>query len=190
MPTYYMCSLLLPPQIVQRIDRYRKHCLWSNGDINRKGTCLATWEPACRPKDEGGLGIIDIRTQNKALLLKFLDKFFNHADIPWVTLTWNKLYHNTNTPPHARCPVGSFWWKDILKLHVEFRALSHCNLSCGNSVLFWGDVWSDNYLKDLFPHLYSFAKKKKCSVRFYLNHDLSANFSYHFQSRPLKNWKL
>ena len=42
MPTYYMCSLLLPPQIVQRIDRYRKHCLWSNGDINRKGTCLDT----------------------------------------------------------------------------------------------------------------------------------------------------
>jgi len=58
-----MCNLLLPPQIVQRIDRYRKHCLWSNGDINRKGTCLATWKPACRPKDEGGLGIIDIKTQ-------------------------------------------------------------------------------------------------------------------------------
>jgi len=41
---------------------------------------------------------------------------------------------------------------------------------------FWGDVWSDNCLKDLFPHLYSFAKKKKSSVIFYLNGDLKANY--------------
>ena len=138
MPTYYMCSLMLPPQVVTQIDKYRKHCLWSNGDINRKGTCLAAWEPTCRPKDEGGLGIIDIKTQNKALLLKFLDKFYNHADIPWVKLTWDKLYHNNNTPPHARCHVGSFWWKDVLKLHVDFRSLARCNPKLGNSVKFWG----------------------------------------------------
>jgi len=86
------------------------------------------------------------------------------------------LYHNSNIQPHARCPVGSFWWKEILKLHVEFRALSHYNPSFGNSVLFWGDVWSDNCLKDLCPHLYSFAKKKKSSVIFYLNGDLKANY--------------
>jgi hypothetical protein len=40
LPTFYMCSLKLPPQIVKQIDIYRKHCLWSKGDINRKGTCL------------------------------------------------------------------------------------------------------------------------------------------------------
>lgn len=75
MPTFYMCSLVIPPQVIKQIDRYRKHCLWSGGDINRKGSCLAAWEPACRPKNEGGLGITDLKTQNKALLLKHLDKF-------------------------------------------------------------------------------------------------------------------
>lgn len=38
---FYMCSLLLPPQVIKQIDRYKKHCLWSGGDINRRGTCLA-----------------------------------------------------------------------------------------------------------------------------------------------------
>jgi hypothetical protein len=34
------------------------------------------------PKEEGGLGIIDIGKQNEALLLKNLHKFFNKLDIP------------------------------------------------------------------------------------------------------------
>lgn len=82
LPTFYMCSLKLPPQIIKQIDIYRKHCLWSRGDITRRGTCLVAWETACKPKDQGGLGIIDIKSQNNALLLKFLDKFYNKADIP------------------------------------------------------------------------------------------------------------
>jgi hypothetical protein len=74
------------------------------------------WETACKPKKEGGLGIIDLEKQNDALLMKYLDKFYNHANIPWVSLTWSKFYSNTTTPPQARSPVGSFWWKEVLKL--------------------------------------------------------------------------
>jgi hypothetical protein len=61
LPAYYMCTLVIPPSVIQQIDRFRKHCLWSKGDINRKGTCLAAWEPACRSKNEGGLRIIDMK---------------------------------------------------------------------------------------------------------------------------------
>jgi len=82
LPTFYMCTIKLPPAVIKQIDIYRKHCLWDKGDINRKGKCLVAWETACRPKDEGGLGIIDIQKQNEALLLKFLDKFYNRADLP------------------------------------------------------------------------------------------------------------
>jgi hypothetical protein len=60
LPTFYMCTLKLPPGIIKQIDTYRKHCLWDKGDINRKGKCLVAWETACKPKDQGGLGIIDI----------------------------------------------------------------------------------------------------------------------------------
>jgi len=105
LPTFYMCSLQIPPQLVKKIDRYRKHCLWSGGDIHRKGSFLAAWDLACKPKKDGGLGSIDLKAQNSALLLKHLDKFYNHANIPWVKLTWNKLYVNVQTPPHARCPT-------------------------------------------------------------------------------------
>jgi hypothetical protein len=34
----------------------------------------------------GGLGIVDFQKQNAALLIKFLDKFYNKGDVPWVQL--------------------------------------------------------------------------------------------------------
>lgn len=55
---------------------------WSKGDINRRGTYLVAWESTCKSKEQDGIGIIDIKTQNNALLLKFLDKFYNKVDIP------------------------------------------------------------------------------------------------------------
>jgi hypothetical protein len=51
LPTFYMCTLKIPPQVIKQIDIYRKHCLWSNGDIDRKGKCLVAWEIVCKPKD-------------------------------------------------------------------------------------------------------------------------------------------
>jgi hypothetical protein len=82
-----MCALKIPVEILEKIGKYKKHCLWDGGDINRKGTCLVAWDKDCRPKGQGSLGIINLRTHNTALLLKYLHKFYNHHDLPWVHLT-------------------------------------------------------------------------------------------------------
>jgi hypothetical protein len=60
-----------------------------------------------RPKSQGGLGVIDLATQNRALLLKHLHKFFNKAKVPCVDLTW-KAYYSAILAPQARSPRGSF----------------------------------------------------------------------------------
>ena len=172
-----MCSLKILVQLIKQIDIYRKHCLWSKGDINRRGGCLIAQETACKPKNQGGLGIIDIKSQNSALLMKFLDKFYNEAEIPWVSLTWSKFYSNSQTPPQSRSPIGSFWWKDIMTLFDKFRDLAICNPSNGRIVLFQADKWSDQSLQELYPQLLSSTKKKKCSIRFFLNQDVSKIFS-------------
>ena len=44
----------------------------------------------CKPKVEGGLGVIDIEKQNKALLIKNFHKFYNRNDLPWVHLVYVK----------------------------------------------------------------------------------------------------
>jgi hypothetical protein len=71
-----MCSLKLPVTIIEAIDKFRKKCLWRGKDFNQKNYNLVAWDIVRRPKDKGGLGVIDLATQNNALLLKQLDKFF------------------------------------------------------------------------------------------------------------------
>jgi hypothetical protein len=93
-----MCMVQLPIEIIDQINKYRRHCLWIGSDFNKKGNCLAAWTKVQRPKAQGGLGIIDIVGQKKALLLKHLHKFFNKAIIPWVDLTW-KVYYSVQLAP-------------------------------------------------------------------------------------------
>jgi hypothetical protein len=63
-------------------------------DSNAKSKPLVAWRKCTRPKRKGGLGIINLRSQNIALLLNFLDKFYNKHNIPWVNLIWNTYYSN------------------------------------------------------------------------------------------------
>ena len=108
--------------------------------------------------------------------MKHLDRFYNNANIPWVTLTWSKFYSNIQTPPQARCPIGSFWWKEIPKLFKNFKTFSTCNPIRGNSDLFWAGTWTGQPLKERYPQLFSFNRKPKCSIRFFLDHDVEVIF--------------
>jgi len=143
-PTFFMCSLVLPKSIIKEIDKYRKHCLWRDSDINAKKPPKAAWKMVCVPKDEGGLGVLDIEKQNKALLTKDLHKFFNRLDLPWVKLVWEKHYRNGKLPIHIR--KGSFWWRDNLKLLPDFKNIAMPQIHNGETSLFWHDRWANQPL--------------------------------------------
>jgi len=88
-----------------------------------------------------------------------------------------KFYSNPQTPPQARSPIESFWWKDIMTLFDKFRDLAICNPGNGRTVLFWADKWSDQSIQVLYPQLFSFTKKKKWSIRFFLDQGVNIIFS-------------
>ena len=60
------------------------------------GTALIVWEKVTMPQDQGGLGVIDLAVHNKTLLLKHFNNFFNHRELQWVKLIYEK--HYTNRP--------------------------------------------------------------------------------------------
>mgnify|MGYP005826169711 FL=1 len=94
----------------------------------------------CKPKDNGGMQIINLAIQNKALLTKHLHKFYNKADIPWVSLIWETYYNGV--VPHATVQCGSSWWRVIMKLNDVYRAHCIITINNGNNTLFWHDAWS------------------------------------------------
>jgi hypothetical protein len=107
-PTFMMCSMKIPITVIKQIDMYRKHCLWRGSDINSKKPPKAAWKMVCLPKEEGGLGVIDLRVHNEALLLKNLHKFFNKVNLPWVKLIWDNYYKDGKLPNKTKkAPFGS-----------------------------------------------------------------------------------
>jgi hypothetical protein len=105
-----------------------------------------------KPKEKGSLGVINLSLQNDAILLKHLNKFFNKADIQWVNLIWAKYY--PDGVPHLRRENGSFWWKDILRLHTQYRGVAICAPNRGDTVSFWNDLIQDTIHSQQFPNLF------------------------------------
>jgi hypothetical protein len=62
--------------------------------------CLG--ELVCRPKDQGGLGVINLIAQNNFLLMKHLHKFYNRANLPWPNLVWEVYYSSSLCLPSQR----------------------------------------------------------------------------------------
>jgi hypothetical protein len=162
--------------VIEQIDVYRKHCLWDRGDINRKGGCLVAWATTCKAKKDGGLGIIDLKTHNMTLLLKYLPKFYNRDSCPWVALTWNNFYSTVVTTPHMKRSVGSFWWRDAMSVAGEYFKIASCNMHCGTTVSFWSDSWGLGILQHLFPQFFCFSKRKSASIAHFLQQDDFSNF--------------
>jgi hypothetical protein len=96
LPTFYLCTFKVHKTVLKHIDKFRKHCLWRGADINAKTPPKAAWEVVCLPKYQGGLGVLQLESQNEALLLKNLHKFFNKENVSWVQLIWRSITEMEN----------------------------------------------------------------------------------------------
>lgn len=70
LPTFYVITFTLPAAVIKRIDRFRKRCLWRRDDLHAKRPLKAAWEMMCMLKDEGGLEVTNLKSHNKALMMK------------------------------------------------------------------------------------------------------------------------
>nr|CAE04648.2 OSJNBa0061G20.4 [Oryza sativa Japonica Group] len=174
LPTYYMCTLMLPKTVIDSIDRARRHCLWRGSEVNSNKKSLAAWHKVCKPKRKGGLGVLNLSIQNQALLIKFLDKFSKKNDLPWVNLVWSSYYGNY--VPHLTNLKGTFWWRDICKLMDVFRGIARCHLKSGNTCSIWYYVWADQPpLFHTMSRLCSFAQNQNASVSDFLSIEAEEN---------------
>jgi hypothetical protein len=157
-----MCTLKIPKTIIKQIDIYRKHCLWRGTDTGSKKPPLVAWSTVTQRKVNGGLGVLRLETQNDVLLLKFLHKFFNSYDLPWVNIIWNKYYSPHGLP--GQRSIGSFWWKSMLKLLHNFKGLAHPTIGNGKSIFLGEDQWNQSIPRQQYPELFSFTKSTKLTI--------------------------
>nr|KYP73297.1 Putative ribonuclease H protein At1g65750 family [Cajanus cajan] len=69
-PTYYLSFFKAPQGIISKLESLFKLFLWG-GDENHRKIAWVAWQEVCRGKEHGGLGILDLRAFNLALLKKW-----------------------------------------------------------------------------------------------------------------------
>lgn len=68
-PIYHLTSLKLPDGTLEDIDKIRRKFLWAGGENISRGKYKVNWKRVCRPKDLGGLGVMDLQRFASALRL-------------------------------------------------------------------------------------------------------------------------
>jgi hypothetical protein len=162
----------VPKEILHKLDFYRSMFFWQ-GDNHKKKYWLAKWSIICRPKDQGGLGVVDLELQNKCLLSKWIFSLIN-SDGAWQQVLRNKYLGSKAFTQVKRKPGDSQFWSRLMNVRDKFFSMGNFILQDGKQIRFWEDRWlGASTLKDQYPNLYNIVRKKSATV---------ANI---FSSRPL-----
>ena len=114
----------------------------------------------CTPKDQGGLGVLNLDVHNKCLLSKWLFKLLN-GDGVWQQLLKSKYLKDKTLTQVQYMPGDSQFWAGLMKVKGDFLSLGKFDLGYGSQVRFWEDSWiRPRPLKSLFPTLYNIVRKK------------------------------
>jgi hypothetical protein len=80
MVLFMLSFFQVPRGVLEKIEYFRSRFFWQNDDHKKKYR-LAKWEILCQPKDQGGVGIMNIDIQNQCLLSKWWYKLMNEQGI-------------------------------------------------------------------------------------------------------------
>jgi hypothetical protein len=69
---YHAMALDLSQGIIHAIYKIRRGFLWRCRKNGKGGHCLVAWEKVTRPKELGGLGILDLQCLNWSLRLRWM----------------------------------------------------------------------------------------------------------------------
>ena len=125
-PTYYLSFFSLPTLVEREIDSFRRRFMWNGTHNEGKPFCLLNWKKVCKCKKFGGLGIINLRDFNKALLLRLWWKLLSELNRKWALLV-SHSYRPLTGWWSDRCTNGtssSPFWKGIRSVKDIFFSLA------------------------------------------------------------------
>jgi hypothetical protein len=160
---YMLFFYRIPPGVKKKMDMHRASFLWI-GDKNKIKYHMIIWPIVCLPKDQGGLGILDLDVMNISLLSKWLWRLFNEKGV-WQNILTGK-YLGKVTLGQAVAKLGdSHFWQGLIDVKGLFWP--YIRIVVGNSVKtrFWEDVWlKDDSLANIFLRLYSISLNLNITV--------------------------
>nr|GEW37184.1 RNA-directed DNA polymerase, eukaryota, reverse transcriptase zinc-binding domain protein [Tanacetum cinerariifolium] len=140
-------------------------------ELNNNKASWVKWKSLLASKEKGGLGVLSLYALNRALMMKWVWRFYSQKESLWERVI--KAIYNDDEQVGKVSRAGSrSCWRNIVN---EVRILSNqcikvldymrIKLGNGESTAFWDDNWiGGKVLKYSFPPIYALETEKEVTV--------------------------
>lgn len=141
MQVYWSSLFILPKGVIKQVAQILRAFLWRGSELSYRGAKVA-WENVCLPKREGGLGIKDVDSWNKAATLKHLWHLCtDDTNSVWSNWVRTYLIKSRNIWELKLSGECSWAWRKMMKLrHLARDKVIHL-IGNGRSTSLWFDNW-------------------------------------------------
>ena len=141
---FSITPLIVPQSSLHSLNKIERAFLWSGSDKTTGAKCKVNWKVVCRPKEYGGLGVLDT------------DKFARALRLRWLWYEWTE-------PRRLWVGLGNPCTEEDLEF---FYASTTITVGDGAKTPFWGSPWLlGRKPKDIAPLLFAASRRKNWKVR-------------------------
>lgn len=125
----------IPAGVLKKVDSYRARLVLQE-DEDKKKYHLVNWKTCCKPKDLGGLRILNLNIMNKDLLAKWFWNLEMEEGL-WQPVLWDKYVTDGCLSRTQHKNGDSQFWTNIIKFKEIFDRFCRKNLGDGKNTRFW-----------------------------------------------------
>jgi hypothetical protein len=120
LPIYSMGLFLFSDGTHEGFDRHRCRFFWE-GQGNKRKYHMVAWEDICKPKAQGGLGVMNTKLMNLALMTKWIWRMLTEDDSKLLWLQLLKAKYPVDQFFSSTPVGGSPFWHSLHKLKAVFK---------------------------------------------------------------------
>jgi len=126
---------------------------------------MMRWSNVCLPKDFGGLGILNTRTLNEALILKWVWKLYNSDEEDLCCSLLRNKYLRNKPFACSKKKGGSQFWRGVQQVKNKFFLGASFQVGNRENIRFWVDTWlGEVALKLIYPKLFTCCRYTDITV--------------------------
>ena len=139
-PEYIMQCHKLPVKVCEEVNKLVRDFLWGS-TVDKKKIHLVGWNKVTNPLNLGGLGIVEMKARNSALLAKLCWRIASSSNMPWAQMLTCKYLTPHRLRGNSRKQPAPWIWKACKEGGVNFNKGLRWSIANGESVSAWTDFW-------------------------------------------------
>nr|GEU89305.1 RNA-directed DNA polymerase, eukaryota, reverse transcriptase zinc-binding domain protein [Tanacetum cinerariifolium] len=147
-------------------------CHFFNGhELNSNKASWVKWKSVLASKEKGGLGVSSVYALNRALMMKWVWRFYSKKESLWARVI-KAIYGDDGQVGKVFKADNRSCWRNIVNevrvlSNQGIKVLDYMRIKLGNeeSTAFWNDNWiGGKVLKYSFPRIYALETQKEVTA--------------------------